>query len=248
MQNLGGKAEWNGAYAQAEKYYQEGMACARRIHDEQRISALMMNLGMLSFRQNDYAQAEACYLEALNLAQKIVNRLCECGILQNLGMLAAARKHWNQAEAYLQESLEIASGTGHAWLRSETLKEIGELYLQQQRIDEAEGVFQEALSKAEDLGAHCLKACALYGLARVKAARNNFGEAYRKGNASQELFAMIEHVMENRVGDWLAQICVGARSPGEWYAKSGPSRQLPHSMGSHFLPGQTYSRVLAFCQ
>src|SRR5690349_7713933 len=103
------------------------------------------------------------------MARKTENRLRESGILQNLGILAGARKQWVQAEAYLQESLEIANGIGHDWLYNETLNEVGELHLERQQITEAEEVFQEVLSQAEQLGAQYLKACALYGLARVEA-------------------------------------------------------------------------------
>ena len=203
LQNLGVKAEWNGAYVQAKEYYQEGMACAQRIHDEQRISALLMNMGMLAFRQKYYAQAEAHYQEALKLARKTENYMRESGILQNLGILAGTRKQWKLAETYLQESLEMASRVGHDWLYHETLYEIGELHLKRKQIPEAQEAFQEVLSKAEQLESHYLKASALYGLARVEAARSNFVEAYRQGHASRVMFAKMEHMIEKQIGDWL---------------------------------------------
>jgi uncharacterized protein HemY/transcriptional regulator with XRE-family HTH domain len=203
LQNLGVKAEWNGDYAQANEYYQEGMTCALRIHNVPRISALLMNMGMLAFRQKFYTQAETYYQESLKLARKVENRMRESSVLQNLGMLAGARKQWKQAEAYLQESLKIATSSGKDWLRNETLNEIGELYLKQQRIDEAEAVFQEVLSKVRQMETKYLEACTQYGLARVEAARQNFAEAYRKGQASHALFTRLENVMAKQVGDWL---------------------------------------------
>lgn len=200
--NLSTLALLQGNYAQAEAPGLEALALARKVGLLDSISVMLTNLGAAAIDHQEYAKAETYLLEALAIARRIGDSRVSAADLGSLGQLAQLQGRYEQAEPYLQEALTQARLLGDIWLLGAVLIECGELYLKQQRLDEAATAFQEAQAVA--LNSHLeTVASALYGLARIAAARGDMAEARRQGQESLRIFNDMGHRLKDTVKDWL---------------------------------------------
>ncbi|HLZ62738.1 MAG TPA: tetratricopeptide repeat protein [Ktedonosporobacter sp.] len=190
---------------QAEEYFQQALRYAQQVGLRQRISAILMNLGMNAFFQEEYAKAEQCYQEALVLAEEVEHHFRKGQVLQNLGMLESVRGNFSQANQYFQQSIESARRSGLPWLISETLCEWGDLRLKERRYQEAIAIFQEALAIGEKISAKELDAAALFGLAQAMAEQGDPDEAQLLAQRSLDLYRQLGHAKEQLVARWLDQ-------------------------------------------
>ncbi len=200
--NLCSIAVLQGAYAQAETYGQEALILGREIGFLDAISAALTNLGAAAQEQQRYAQAEAYTVEALALARQLGHARIIGADLAALGNLAVRQEHYQQAADYLDEALQVARPVEDTWLLSTVLNECGELYLKQQRADDACAVFQEAFNISIGGNQDC-EASALYGLARVAAARGDTAAAECQGQESLRLFEAMGNRLAGEVRAWL---------------------------------------------
>jgi tetratricopeptide (TPR) repeat protein/transcriptional regulator with XRE-family HTH domain len=206
LQNLGANAERRGDYEGAEQLYKEGLALARERGHRQRVSALLMHAGVLALRRRHYDEADALLQESLTLARTIDDRAQMSAVLQNLGTIASQQERYAEAEACLQESLEIARSISRRWQMSETLTAWGEMLFRQEQLDRALALFQEASSIARQIQGRELSAMALYGLARIAAARGDYAQAHQQGGQSRQAFEQMGHEQEREVARWLATL------------------------------------------
>jgi len=123
-----------------------------------------------------------------------------------LGYLALNRGNYKLAEEYLQEGLTLARKIGYRWYVSFILSKWGELYLKQQKLELASTAFVDALETGQEIGGQELVAIALYGLARVAAARGNIVEAYDQGQESLRIFETMGHRDAAKVKKWLKKL------------------------------------------
>jgi len=200
--NLSSIAYFRGQVEQSEAYGQEALALARDIGLLDRISVTLTNLGSMALEQHDYAKAEVYLTQALNAARQIGDAKVISADLGSLGDLAARQGRYEQAAGYFQESLQMARQVGDTWLISAVLNEYGELALKQRQPDTAFTAFQESLTISAK-GNQEAAASALYGLARVAAARGEHEEARRQGQESLRLFEAMESRLKDTVREWL---------------------------------------------
>lgn len=200
--NLSTLALLQGNYAQAETYGQEALVLARKVGLLDSTSVMLSNLGAAAIERHEYAKAEAYLQEALSIARRIGDARVSAADLGSLGQIAQLQGRYEQAESYLQEALAQARLLGDIWLLGAVLVECGELALKQQRLGEAAAAFQEAQAVA--LNSHLeAVASALYGLARIAAARGDIAEAQRQGQESLRIFNDMGHRLKDTVKDWL---------------------------------------------
>ncbi len=200
--NLSSIAFLRGHLEQGEAYGQEALAIARDIGFHYTMSAILTNLGAMALDQKAYAKAETYLTQALDAARQIGDAKVISADLGSLGDLAARQGRYAEATAYLQESLQMARQVGDIWLISAVLAECGELALKQHQLDEAFAAFQEALTVSAR-GNQEAVASALYGLARVAAARGELAEAQRQGQESLRLFETMDSRVTDTVRAWL---------------------------------------------
>ena len=77
-----------GNYGQAETYLQQGLTLARQGKNQERICALLTELGIVFQQQGNFQQAETAYQEGLTLARNIADQISICTLLNNLGWLS----------------------------------------------------------------------------------------------------------------------------------------------------------------
>jgi len=149
---LGEIAVHSGSYAQAETYFQGGLAQARELGHRERISALLLGLGTVAGSRGDYTRAEQFYQEGLALARELGDYKRISVLLQNLGAVAANRGDYTRAEQFYQEGLALARELGDYKRISDLLAHLGTVALRRGDYVQAEGCYQEGLSLAREMG------------------------------------------------------------------------------------------------
>jgi tetratricopeptide (TPR) repeat protein len=155
--------------------------------------------------RKDYARAEAYLMEALEVARRVEDWKVASADLGTLGSLAVLQGDDALGEAYLKEALEVARRVGDIWLLGAVLLECGDLYLKQRRLDEAFSAFHETLTISARGNQESI-ASALYGLARVAAARGQLAEARQQGRQSYDIFAAMGNRLRDTVKAWLESL------------------------------------------
>lgn len=206
--NLSSIAILKGELALGEAYGQEALALAREIGFLDSICIVSTNLGNLAMERKDYTRAEAYLTEALEVARRVEDWKVVSADLGTLGSLAILQGHDALGEAYLKEALEVARRVGDIWLLGAVLLECGDLYLKQRRLEEAFSAFHETLTISARGNQESI-ASALYGLARVAAARGQFSEARQQGQQSYDIFAAMGNRLRDTVKAWLESLPVG---------------------------------------
>jgi transcriptional regulator with XRE-family HTH domain/tetratricopeptide (TPR) repeat protein len=206
LRDLGFKALRRGDVALAEQLYHEGLTYARGIGHRQLVSALLNQLGWLAYQMRRYAQAEALYRESLELARLIEHPLRVAHALLHLGILERESGRPERAAAYLGESLALAREVGNPLLTAEALIEHAELELREHRLDAAVAALDEAVRMARHYGIGEFVARALFGLARVAAARGHQTEAERLAHESLVRCSSENRDLADDVRRWLATL------------------------------------------
>jgi tetratricopeptide (TPR) repeat protein len=151
-----------GAYSQAEAYYQEALAQARRIGHRAHICKILANLGDLCELRGDYVQAERYCQEGVELARQIGLRYSLAALLLHLGFAIGQQGDtYQRANACFQECLEIAQQLRHGGglslpaLRLSRLISTmyllwGEIHFKYQNLDAAASAFGEVLRSTDE--------------------------------------------------------------------------------------------------
>ena len=200
--NLASIAAQRGNTSELEAYSQQALQVARQIGYREAVSIILGNLGAIATEQRRYIQAREYLQEALEIARQVGQ--CESVVihLANLGGLATEQDNYVEARVYLQEALAIARQLGRPWLLGGVLYHWAELNLKQQDLATAAQAFREVLEIASG-GSQENAALALYGLARVAAARGDYVEVSQKGQESLATFEAIGGRQSAEVRKWL---------------------------------------------
>ena len=104
-----------------------------------------------------------------------------------------------------QKHLQTKPERGRIWRLSAVLNERGDLYLKQRRLEEAYAAFSESLAISTE-GSQEEVASALYGLARVAAAKGDLVEARRLGWKCLDILEPMGNRLKDTVREWLGTI------------------------------------------
>ena len=203
--NLSSIAIRQGEFEQAERYGLEGLELARQVGFLDAICVVLSNLGAMALDMQDYHKAEQYLKEGLAVARRIEDTKVVSADLGALATMAARQGRYDEAAAYLQEALSLARQVGDIWLLSAVLNERGDLYLKQQRLDDAHAAFSESLAISAE-GSQEEVASALYGLARVAAAKGDVAEARRLGRKCLDILEPMGNRLKDGVREWLGAI------------------------------------------
>lgn len=169
LSNLGNVAVRQGAYAEAERFYQEGLAIATALGDRSGMAAMLNGLGNVAIDQRAYEEALYCYREGLALRRALGDRWGVAASQSNLGWLAHLQGHYDEARASYEESLAIYRAIGDQRGAAVALVNLGFTLWEQADIPAAATVLYEALRTAMAIGAAPLALEAQAGVARLHA-------------------------------------------------------------------------------
>ncbi len=139
-------------YAQAERYFQEGMVLCRDIGDRARESLMSRNLGLLYTHTGDYARAEPALRHSLEIDQYSEQIHFEGAALNYFAFWALSMGDFDQAQALNDEALEkLVVSDARGWL-AKTYSELGLLHHLRGDQETALKYLSKALQHADRLG------------------------------------------------------------------------------------------------
>jgi len=185
---------------------QESLALTRELGHPRITCTSLLSLGYITCEQGDYEKADAVLQEALGLMQGADFPMERVFILGTLGLAARGRQRYDQAATYLHEGLALARQVEMAVLTAPIQNAWGWLHFEQQAWEAAAEAFSEALEISRQTGVRVQIAQALYGLARVAAARGGLAAAGHYGEESLAILEAIGHRTRMEVQAWLAEL------------------------------------------
>lgn len=96
-----------GDYAGAMRISSEGLAKAKKIHDQNRAAHFNNVIGYIHMKQKNFDESDRYFLLYLQQAREMKNKIYEAHALFNLADLALARNQYDGAIAFLQQSMAV---------------------------------------------------------------------------------------------------------------------------------------------
>mgnify|MGYP001282619079 CR=1 FL=1 len=189
-----------GAYDEARRYHEEGVAVRQLVGDQLGVATCLDQLGIISREQGDLARAQELLEQALALRRQLGEQLGVVGTVIRLGEVAHVRGDVVQAQAYYEEGLrgarrhQISLGIGRA------LHHLGALALDQQAPAVARERFLESLAvhRRED-HRHWFQ-YVLADFAELAAAEGQAERALRLGGATSAWVALGHPIQPSELG------------------------------------------------
>ncbi len=206
VQNLGVLVETQGDYATAKNYFTKGLELSLQLNNPENQSRILGNLGLVAHALGNFSEAAGNFREGLMLAEKIGHTQLISQHQSNLGLVSLSRGHYKVADAHYREAATLARQGNRPDALCSILNDWGECQIAQEKWGEATRSFSEANKLAQKSHLPQQIAKALYGLARLAAARGNTEEARRLGNESQHIFDSIGHKRASDVTWWLKEL------------------------------------------
>jgi predicted ATPase/class 3 adenylate cyclase len=133
-------------FADANRYFQEGLALARELGDRYTVAAMYNNLGESARMSGDYRRAVGFYEQAITLSREIGNSESEMIYLNNLAgaLLWLGDEERRTAEGHLRR-LVASAGTAVWFSLAETHRFLSEACLLQGKLPDALAAARESL-------------------------------------------------------------------------------------------------------
>ncbi|HEX6778337.1 MAG TPA: tetratricopeptide repeat protein [Ktedonobacterales bacterium] len=184
----GNVAKYQGAFAQAARYFEGSLALFRTLGDDASVAIMLNNLATLAQERGDYAQARALQEESLALKQRQGDQRGQAVALLNLGDFARDEGRLAEARARAEESLALFEQLGDEKGIALTLNNLGEAAFLQGDYAQASAHIQDSLKRSERMGDQWTMAVALHNTGRLAWARGNTEEAERAYQQSWQVY------------------------------------------------------------
>ncbi|MCP4289867.1 MAG: tetratricopeptide repeat protein, partial [Gammaproteobacteria bacterium] len=162
--NLGTIAYYQGDYATARNYNQQGLVIKQALGDQRGITINLNNLGVIAHHQGNYAAVHDYYQQSLAIRQAIGDQRGIAMILNNLGFVAYSQEDYAAALDYYQQSLAIKHALGDQWGIANSLINLGFVHFHL-HPEQARPSLHQALAIAQDIQAPRLILEAVVGFA-----------------------------------------------------------------------------------
>jgi len=176
-----------GDYFLARTNCEKAVEIARRIGQEQGLSASLGNLALAAHYQGEIEEAKQLHSESLEINKKLGNQRGAAAALHNLAVIAQGQGELGEARRLYGESLEINKKLGNPSGIAITLHELGRLAQDQGDLDEARRLLNESLEIKKRLGNPSGIAITLHQLAMLAQDQGDLDEARRLLNESLEI-------------------------------------------------------------
>jgi tetratricopeptide (TPR) repeat protein len=161
-----------GRFAEADRFFEQGLAIYEQVGDRRNSAAMRSNLGESARSREDYHRAEQLYERALAAVRQIGHRESEAIYLSNLSAARLGLQKYQQVEADAREALALVDGSDFC-AHAEAYAFLSEACLGQGKLPEALDAAQRALNLARESENDLDLGIAWRTLGQVLAARNN---------------------------------------------------------------------------
>jgi tetratricopeptide (TPR) repeat protein len=152
LNRLGTLAMDVGQMAEAQGYFEQGLAITREIGDRLGEGAILGNLGLLAKRLSQSDEAERKYKQALDILQEGGDQLRVGNVLNNLGLLCAEQGRIDEAIHYYEQALTVRRQVNDRRGEGHTLGNLGLLFGNLGQTEKARAYYEEALAIQRALG------------------------------------------------------------------------------------------------
>jgi tetratricopeptide (TPR) repeat protein len=154
-----------GDAAGALKFYQESLACARRLKDRRGEGMAFNNMACVQRGRGELAEAETHFEQALQIFREIDYRSGQSTVLGNLSILRYILGCYSQAQELCRQNLQICAEIKDYWGESHGLNNLGNIMREQGDFSTAQSYYQQALELLRVIGARFYEGITLAELA-----------------------------------------------------------------------------------
>jgi tetratricopeptide (TPR) repeat protein len=167
-------ATYQGDYAHAATFSDEGLRLARESADPLLVGQALTIAGFLGYRRGDYGPAEELlgegYVRLSELADSVPGARADTGFaLLSIGSITLAQEQFDRAEGHLQGALERFQLAGNDWGIGEAHDALAAVSYCTGNCARAARLYAQSLDQARHVGDPLLLESSLHGLAGVAA-------------------------------------------------------------------------------
>lgn len=152
-------------YGEARRFFDEGIELSKRIHAEELRSGLILNLGLINWREGDLATAKEQFEESRSIFVQKGDRKRESEALSNLGIIQYEQGDFQSATNYFNSSLKIQKEIGDLNNMGNVLNNLGYLYYRLEDMQSSRKYYEELAELVKNTGDRRMKSTAYAGLA-----------------------------------------------------------------------------------
>ena len=188
LDRAGTLAGYQGDSALARRFYEEGLALARRLGDRAGEARCLVGLGNTLVAEGDFSRARAHHEEALEIFRASGDERGAAAALAQIGITHYLGGAYDEAEGVLVESLAMRRALGDLASVAHSLNLLGAVLRCAGKHDRARGYLEECLSACSQLGHRLGSAVVHLNLALVALAERGDGaEAAAAGHMTRSL-------------------------------------------------------------
>lgn len=202
LRSLGVVATRLAQYNEAQRSLDRALALACEANDIAGKATLWTDIGILRLHQGDLPGAITAARTALDAADVIGFSEKKVAALEALGGMLIRCQEYGEAEKLLTAALRIAREIDHRWYIAVVLNQRGNLRLARNDLDQALQDFDEAFA-ASPQEANDIRGLALFGAAKVYAARGDYDRATSRASQARIIFERMGHHAAGEVNEWL---------------------------------------------
>jgi tetratricopeptide (TPR) repeat protein len=203
-----------GRYDEAMKNFSVMLDYYNSLGDQQRIAALLSNIGVIHHSKGEYDEAIKRYSESLEISRKLGDKVAIAYTLNKIGLLHHIRGEYDEAIKKYNESLEISLKLGEQKAIAITLGNIGFLQYENGEYDEAIKRYNDSLEISLKLGDQRGIAYTLNKIGVIHDSKGEYDEAIKRYNESLEISRKLGD--QKRIANLLNNIGVIHHSKGEY--------------------------------
>jgi tetratricopeptide (TPR) repeat protein len=185
LQAAGQFAYFMGHYDEALPYLDDGLAIARELGDNSRVTSIMQAVGMAFLGKGDLPTARRQLEEALALAHELGNKRDLAAALNALAQLCRVEGTLDVAEPLFRQVLELARELDDRESIAVALLNLAMVAIGREHGEDARTMLLDVLNIADEIGSKAAGLFALVVCAGLAATRNQFERAARYFGAAE---------------------------------------------------------------
>ena len=183
---------YDGEYDEALKYNFESLALREKENDLKEIAIACNNIGLVYYKIKDFDTAIKYFKRAIDLKEQTGGDGKEYALV-NLGLCYSELKAYDSAIHQYEKAIKICDDNCGEDILVEAFNGLGVAYYTVDELESAYDYFNKALKLAENDINTSQEIIALYNLARIEFKKNDFNNALKVLNQSQEKAREIDY-------------------------------------------------------
>jgi diguanylate cyclase (GGDEF)-like protein len=166
-----------GEIKEAGSLYRRALKMAKDTKNQEAVSSILGNLGVVEKTQGNHDTALKFYTESLKISKAIGNRMRQSACLVNMGVLYDTNNDYKSSLANYNQAYKIYEKLGARMYMAMVLNNTGSVYKNMSDYDNALKVFQQAYDMNKEAGNRHTEAIIINNIASVKRIHGDYATA-----------------------------------------------------------------------